>query len=95
MKYLSWEKNEGEGEVREVDAAERGGREEQAEEQKEKNVKKEKDAMKVHNKVISGFRALRQARAPVAGLEPRQKGPCISQGGLTSDCATDAPSDGE
>ncbi|GFN99136.1 hypothetical protein PoB_002564200 [Plakobranchus ocellatus] len=24
----------------------------------------------IHNKVISGFQALRQARAPVAGLEP-------------------------
>ncbi|GFO48922.1 hypothetical protein PoB_007542700 [Plakobranchus ocellatus] len=27
-----------------------------------------------HNKVISGFRALRQARAPVAGLEPATEG---------------------
>ncbi|GFO35814.1 hypothetical protein PoB_006231900 [Plakobranchus ocellatus] len=26
--------------------------------------------MKIHDKVISGFQALRQARAPVAGLEP-------------------------
>ncbi|GFN85579.1 hypothetical protein PoB_001208500 [Plakobranchus ocellatus] len=45
----------------------------------------------VHNKVISGFQALRQARAPVAGLEPATEGPCRSQGGLTSHCATDAP----
>ncbi|GFO35018.1 hypothetical protein PoB_006152300 [Plakobranchus ocellatus] len=28
----------------------------------------------VHNKVISGFQALRQASAPVAGLEPATKG---------------------
>ncbi|GFO21882.1 hypothetical protein PoB_004838700, partial [Plakobranchus ocellatus] len=28
----------------------------------------------VHNKVISGFQALRQARAPVAGLEPATEG---------------------
>ncbi|GFO01809.1 hypothetical protein PoB_002831400 [Plakobranchus ocellatus] len=31
-------------------------------------------ANKVHNKVISGFEALRQARAPVAGLEPATEG---------------------
>ncbi|GFN89152.1 hypothetical protein PoB_001565800 [Plakobranchus ocellatus] len=29
----------------------------------------------VHNKVISGLRALRQAAAPVAGLEPATEGP--------------------
>ncbi|GFO00199.1 hypothetical protein PoB_002670400 [Plakobranchus ocellatus] len=29
---------------------------------------------KFHNKVISGFQALRQARAPVAGLEPATEG---------------------
>ncbi|GFO33729.1 hypothetical protein PoB_006023400 [Plakobranchus ocellatus] len=28
----------------------------------------------VHNKVISGFKALRQAGAPMAGLEPAPKG---------------------
>ncbi|GFN79644.1 hypothetical protein PoB_000615000 [Plakobranchus ocellatus] len=28
----------------------------------------------VHNKVISGFQALRQARAPVTGLEPATEG---------------------
>ncbi|GFO20405.1 hypothetical protein PoB_004691000 [Plakobranchus ocellatus] len=28
----------------------------------------------IHNKVISGFQALRQARAPVAGLEPVTEG---------------------
>ncbi|GFO38737.1 hypothetical protein PoB_006524200 [Plakobranchus ocellatus] len=28
----------------------------------------------VHNKVISGFQALCQARAPVAGLEPAKEG---------------------
>ncbi|GFO39694.1 hypothetical protein PoB_006619900 [Plakobranchus ocellatus] len=28
----------------------------------------------VHNKVISGFQALRQARAPEAGLEPATEG---------------------
>ncbi|GFN91047.1 hypothetical protein PoB_001755300 [Plakobranchus ocellatus] len=39
--------------------------------------------------VISGFKALGQARAPMAGLEP-----CRSQGGLTSYCATDAISPG-
>ncbi|GFO37364.1 hypothetical protein PoB_006386900 [Plakobranchus ocellatus] len=33
--------------------------------------------MPFHNKVISGFLALRQARAPVEGLE--QKDPCRSQ----------------
>ncbi|GFN98200.1 LOW QUALITY PROTEIN: hypothetical protein PoB_002470600 [Plakobranchus ocellatus] len=46
----------------------------------------------VHNKVISGFRALRQARAPVAGLgNPQQKGPCRSQSRFVSHCATEAP----
>ncbi|GFO18550.1 phosphodiesterase [Plakobranchus ocellatus] len=38
----------------------------------------------VHNKVISGFWALPQAKAPVAGLEPATKGRCRSQGGLNS-----------
>ncbi|GFO22382.1 hypothetical protein PoB_004888700 [Plakobranchus ocellatus] len=47
----------------------------------------------VHNKVFSGFQALRQARAPMSGSNPRQKGPCRSQGGLASDCATDTPSE--
>ncbi|GFN96964.1 hypothetical protein PoB_002347000 [Plakobranchus ocellatus] len=28
----------------------------------------------VHNKVISGFRAIRQARAPVVGVEPATEG---------------------
>ncbi|GFO33589.1 hypothetical protein PoB_006009400 [Plakobranchus ocellatus] len=33
------------------------------------------DSMKpVHNKMISGFQALRQARAPVAGLQPATEG---------------------
>ncbi|GFN77606.1 hypothetical protein PoB_000411200 [Plakobranchus ocellatus] len=40
--------------------------------------------------VIPGFRVLRQAGAPVAGSNLRQKGPCRAQGGLTSHCATDA-----
>ncbi|GFO25922.1 hypothetical protein PoB_005242700 [Plakobranchus ocellatus] len=44
----------------------------------------------VHNKVISGFQALRQPRAPVAGLEPAKNDPCRYQGGLASHCATDA-----
>ncbi|GFO38880.1 hypothetical protein PoB_006538500 [Plakobranchus ocellatus] len=45
----------------------------------------------VHNKVISGFQALRRARAPVAGLEPATERSCRSQGGLAIHCATDAP----
>ncbi|GFO32503.1 hypothetical protein PoB_005900800 [Plakobranchus ocellatus] len=45
----------------------------------------------VHNKVISDFQALRQARTPVVGLESRQKVACRSQGGFTSHCAIDAP----
>ncbi|GFO04932.1 hypothetical protein PoB_003143700 [Plakobranchus ocellatus] len=45
----------------------------------------------VHNKVIPGFQALRQARALVAGWNPRQKGSCTSQSGLANHCATDAP----
>ncbi|GFO05672.1 hypothetical protein PoB_003217700 [Plakobranchus ocellatus] len=48
-------------------------------------------AQPVHNKVISGFRALPQARAPVVGLEPATEGSLRSQGGLASHCATDAP----
>ncbi|GFN83136.1 hypothetical protein PoB_000964200, partial [Plakobranchus ocellatus] len=32
------------------------------------------DVDAVHNKVISGFQAFRQARAPVAGLEPATEG---------------------
>ncbi|GFN77993.1 hypothetical protein PoB_000449900 [Plakobranchus ocellatus] len=36
----------------------------------------------VHNKVISGFQALRQARAPVARLEPTTK---RSSGDLRAD----------
>ncbi|GFO21553.1 hypothetical protein PoB_004805800 [Plakobranchus ocellatus] len=43
------------------------------------------------NKVISGFRALRQAWAPKAGREPSRRYPCRYQGGLTRHCATDAP----
>ncbi|GFN99377.1 hypothetical protein PoB_002588300 [Plakobranchus ocellatus] len=39
---------------------------------------------------ISGFQALRQVMAPVAGPEPRQKDACRSKGGLASRCATDA-----
>ncbi|GFN82222.1 hypothetical protein PoB_000872800 [Plakobranchus ocellatus] len=45
----------------------------------------------VHNKVISGFEALRQAGAPVAGLEHATEGSLQISGGLTSHCATDAP----
>ncbi|GFO00282.1 hypothetical protein PoB_002678700 [Plakobranchus ocellatus] len=45
----------------------------------------------VHNKVISGFQGLRQAKAPVARLESATKGSCRSQGGLASHCATDVP----
>ncbi|GFO37086.1 hypothetical protein PoB_006359100 [Plakobranchus ocellatus] len=46
----------------------------------------------IHNKVISGFLALRQARAPVwLGSNPRQRGPCRSQGGITIRLATNAP----
>ncbi|GFO02991.1 hypothetical protein PoB_002949600 [Plakobranchus ocellatus] len=41
------------------------------------------------HKVISSFRALRQARAPVARFKPATE---RSQGGLASHCATDAPS---
>ncbi|GFO00009.1 hypothetical protein PoB_002651400 [Plakobranchus ocellatus] len=44
----------------------------------------------LHDKVISGFQALRQAKAPIAGLEPEAEG-CRYQGGLASPCATDAP----
>ncbi|GFO22114.1 amine oxidase [Plakobranchus ocellatus] len=36
-----------------------------------------------HNKMISGFQTLRQARVSVSGLEP-QKGPCRSHGRLLS-----------
>ncbi|GFO35563.1 hypothetical protein PoB_006206800 [Plakobranchus ocellatus] len=44
----------------------------------------------VNNKVISGFRALRRARARMVGLEnTRQKGPCRFQGGFAIHCATD------
>ncbi|GFO46010.1 beta,beta-carotene 15,15'-monooxygenase [Plakobranchus ocellatus] len=42
-------------------------------------------------KVISGFQALPEAGAPMADLNSRQKGPCRSQDGLTSHCATDVP----
>ncbi|GFO21249.1 hypothetical protein PoB_004775400 [Plakobranchus ocellatus] len=45
----------------------------------------------VHNKVISDFKALRQAGARWRGSNPRQKSPYKSQGGLTSHCATNAP----
>ncbi|GFO13049.1 hypothetical protein PoB_003955400 [Plakobranchus ocellatus] len=41
----------------------------------------------VHNKVISGFQALRQARAPVAKLEPETE--------CSLHCALDAPFDSE
>ncbi|GFO32462.1 hypothetical protein PoB_005896700 [Plakobranchus ocellatus] len=33
-----------------------------------------KESFFIHNKVISGFEALRQARAPVARLEPATEG---------------------
>ncbi|GFN86387.1 hypothetical protein PoB_001289300 [Plakobranchus ocellatus] len=42
-------------------------------------------------RVISGFEAIRQARAPVVGLEPKQKGPYRFQGRFAFHCATDAP----
>ncbi|GFO20973.1 protocadherin fat 1 [Plakobranchus ocellatus] len=46
-----------------------------------------------HNKVISGLRALRQARAPVAGHEFATEGTLqiSGPGGLASHCATEAP----
>ncbi|GFO19669.1 hypothetical protein PoB_004617400 [Plakobranchus ocellatus] len=46
----------------------------------------------VHNKVISGFRALRSSRSGHhwRGSNPRQKGPCRSQGGFTIHRATNA-----
>ncbi|GFO36921.1 hypothetical protein PoB_006342600 [Plakobranchus ocellatus] len=37
-------------------------------------VRSQTDQEPVHNKVISGFQALCQARAPVAGLEPATEG---------------------
>ncbi|GFO49334.1 hypothetical protein PoB_007583900 [Plakobranchus ocellatus] len=43
--------------------------------------------IKVHNNVIAGFQALHLARALVAELEPRQKGPCKSQGRIAIHCA--------
>ncbi|GFO39511.1 ectonucleoside triphosphate diphosphohydrolase 3 [Plakobranchus ocellatus] len=45
----------------------------------------------VHNKVISGFQALRKARAPVASLKPATERSRRTQGGLASHSATDAP----
>ncbi|GFN86623.1 hypothetical protein PoB_001312900 [Plakobranchus ocellatus] len=44
----------------------------------------------VHNKMISGFKALRQAGAPMAGLEPATEGSPQISGGLTSHCTTDS-----
>ncbi|GFO07287.1 hypothetical protein PoB_003379200 [Plakobranchus ocellatus] len=37
----------------------------------------------VYNKMISGVQVFHEARAPVADPNPRQKGPCRSQGGLS------------
>ncbi|GFO32366.1 hypothetical protein PoB_005887100 [Plakobranchus ocellatus] len=45
----------------------------------------------VYKKVIPGFRALRQATSPLAGLEPAMKGPCRSQGRYDIGCDTNAP----
>ncbi|GFO21295.1 hypothetical protein PoB_004780000 [Plakobranchus ocellatus] len=44
----------------------------------------------IHNKVISGFKALLRPRRRWRGSNPLQKGPCRSQGGFISHCATDA-----
>ncbi|GFO28203.1 hypothetical protein PoB_005470800 [Plakobranchus ocellatus] len=44
----------------------------------------------VHNKMISGFKALRQAGAPMSGLEPATEGSPQISGGLTSHCTTDS-----
>ncbi|GFN83954.1 hypothetical protein PoB_001046000 [Plakobranchus ocellatus] len=38
----------------------------------------------LHNKVMSGFQALRKARAPMASSNSRQKGPSRPQGGFTA-----------
>ncbi|GFO03700.1 hypothetical protein PoB_003020500 [Plakobranchus ocellatus] len=46
----------------------------------------------VHNKVISGSRPSVRSGRRWRGSNPRQKGTCKSQGGLTSRCATDAVS---
>ncbi|GFO37687.1 hypothetical protein PoB_006419200 [Plakobranchus ocellatus] len=46
----------------------------------------------VESKVISGLKALCQAEAPMAGLEPTTEGYLNrSQGRLNSHCATNAP----
>ncbi|GFO10985.1 hypothetical protein PoB_003749000 [Plakobranchus ocellatus] len=52
---------------------------------------KRKKPKPVHNTVISGFQAVRQARVPVAVLKLATEGSCRSHGGLASHCATDAP----
>ncbi|GFO06101.1 hypothetical protein PoB_003260600 [Plakobranchus ocellatus] len=44
-----------------------------------------------HSKVISGSQDLRQASAPVAGLEPTTEESCRFQGRLANHCANDAP----
>ncbi|GFN95782.1 hypothetical protein PoB_002228800 [Plakobranchus ocellatus] len=47
----------------------------------------------VHNKVISGFQALRQARAPMAGLEPAIEGSLQSSDSLATVPPTPHPHD--
>ncbi|GFO45295.1 hypothetical protein PoB_007180000, partial [Plakobranchus ocellatus] len=47
----------------------------------------------VHNKVISSFQAINQARALVAGLETTTEGFLQTSGGSSSHCATDAPNE--
>ncbi|GFO17871.1 hypothetical protein PoB_004437600 [Plakobranchus ocellatus] len=42
-----------------------------------------------HNKVISDFQALRQARAPWWSSEPRQKDPCRCESGFAIYSTTD------
>ncbi|GFO43625.1 hypothetical protein PoB_007013000 [Plakobranchus ocellatus] len=43
--------------------------------------------------MISGFEALRQARAPWRGSKPQPKDTCRSQGGFAIHCATDVPTE--
>ncbi|GFO10982.1 hypothetical protein PoB_003748700 [Plakobranchus ocellatus] len=43
-----------------------------------------------HNKVTSGFKSSVRPGRRWRGPNPRQKGPCRSQGGLVSLCATGA-----
>ncbi|GFO47971.1 hypothetical protein PoB_007447600 [Plakobranchus ocellatus] len=52
---------------------------------------RDKNVTSVHNKMNSGFQALRQSRAPVAGLEPATEGSLQISGRLVGHCATDAP----